>query len=113
MNITPGIKEFGMNVMRLTTPFGELVMKTHPLFNQITGGTAGTTAFYGPDSWMLVLDANELVYRPIDDTKYEPKLEDNGMDGMKSGYITDAGLEIHHPTTHFLVRGVTNGVVDA
>ena len=40
-NIQTGLKEFGMDVSRLITPFGTLVLKTHPLFNQITGGTTG------------------------------------------------------------------------
>jgi len=62
---------------------------------------------------MLVLDQTNLKYRYITDTTYEKKLEANGMDGMKSGYLTEAGLEIHHPTTHFLVTGLTAAAVDA
>src|SRR5690554_3671236 len=37
-NIQTGIKEYGMNVMRFVTPFGTIVMKTHPLFNQMRSG---------------------------------------------------------------------------
>lgn len=105
-------KEFGMVVSRLTCPFGTLVMKTHPLFNQLTGGT-NTTAYYGMSNWMLVVDQTELVYRPLDDTKYEPTLQNNGLDGMKSGYLTEAGLEIHHPTSHFLITGLVTGAADS
>lgn len=114
-NIQNGLKEYGMNVSRLICPFGELVMKTHPLFNEITGGTTGGTAYYGYNSWGLIVDQAELVYRYMagDDMRYEKDLQSNGQDGMKSGYITECGLEIHHPTTHFLIKGVASGAADA
>jgi hypothetical protein len=112
LNIQVGLKEFGMNVNRLTCPFGDLILKTHPLFNQVTGSTTGGTAYYGMTSWMLVVDTAELVYRPLDDTKYEASLQANGLDGMKSGYLTEAGLEIHHPTAHFLIKGLVEGKAD-
>lgn len=113
--IVSGIKEYGMNVNRLICPFGELILKTHPLFNQVTGGTnaGGGGAYYGMTSWMLIIDQAELVYRPLDDTEYQKKLEANGLDGMKSGYLTEAGLEVHFPLAHFLVTGITAGAVDS
>lgn len=113
VQIMSGIKEFGMNVSRLICPFGELVIKTHPLFNQVTGGTTSATRYYGLNSWLLVLDQTELVYRYIDDTKYEKQLQANGFDGMQSGYLTEAGLEVHHPLSHFLIKGMETGAVDA
>jgi len=112
-NIQSGIKEYGMAVSRLTCPFGELVMFTHALFNQLSGGTTGGTAYNGWESNLLVLDQTNLKYRYITDTTYEKKLEANGMDGMKSGYLTESGLEIHHPDTHFLITGLTAAAVDA
>jgi hypothetical protein len=78
----------------------------------VTGSTTGGTAYYGMTSWMLVVDTAELVYRPLDDTKYEASLQANGLDGMKSGYLTEAGLEIHHPTAHFLIKGLVEGKAD-
>ena len=113
-NIQTGIKEYGMNVMRLTCPFGDLVIKTHPLFNQMPGGTAGGTAYRSADSYWLTLDMKELKYRYFsgDDTRYEKKLEPNGMDGMQSGYLTECGIEVHHPLTHYFVKGLTTPAVD-
>lgn len=105
-------KEYGINVMRLVCPFGTLVLKPHILFNQFPGGTTGGTAYYGLDSWVLVIDQANLVYRFVDDTKYQPKLEDNGIDGMQSGYLTECGLEVHHPDTHYLIKGFASGAVD-
>lgn len=108
------VKEYNMTVSRLICPFGELVLKTHPLLNASPGGVnSGTNAYYGLDSWLFVLDMAELVYTFIDDTQYEPKLQDNGADGMKSGYLTECGLEIHHPKHHYLIKGLRGAAVDA
>jgi len=103
-----GQKEFGMNVSRLISPFGELVIKTHPLFNQWVSDAA--SPYYSVDSWFLVLDAKELVYRYLDDTKYEKELQTNGLDSVKSGYLTECGLEMHNPTCHYLLKGLGSGV---
>lgn len=112
-NITSGIKEYGMNVSRFDTPFGTLVLKNHPLFNQVSGGTTSATAYYGMESWMFVLDMANLQYTYIDDTQYQSKLEQNGLDGMQSGYLTEAGLELHHPESFYLIKDLRLAKVDA
>lgn len=110
--IMSGIKEYGMNVTRIISPFGELVCKTHKLFNQLP--TTSGAAWSGTDTWMLVVDQAQLRYRPLDggDTKYQSDLQENGLDGMKAGYLTEAGLEFNFPETHFLIRGLKTGVAD-
>lgn len=109
-NISSGIKEYGMNVTRLVCPFGELVMKTHPLFNQLSQSGYNTA-----DSSMTVLDMKEIMYRHIagDDTRYEKDLQENGLDGMKSGYLSECGLEVHHPLAHFQINGLRTGLIDS
>jgi hypothetical protein len=106
INLMPQEKEYGMTVQRLTSSFGTLVLKTHPLFNQFTGATVGGTPYYAVDSWMFVVDMAYVRYRPFDDTRYEAKYETPGMDGMKSGYLTDAGFEWNMPEAHFLVKNL-------
>jgi len=112
--IQSGIKEYGMDVTRVFTPFGTLVMKNHPLFNQDEGGI-NTTAYYGMESWLAVMDmANvKYVYLTGSDTNYQPVLQSNGMDGMQSGYLTEAGLELSHPVTHYLIKNLVDAAVDA
>lgn len=108
MQIQSGIKEYGMNVSRLSCQFGELVIKTHPLFNQMSGG-AGYTGF---ESSAMILDMAEFKYRYVDDTAYQAKQNADGVDGEKSGYLTEAGLEVHHPSYHHLWRNLTKAAVD-
>lgn len=112
--IKTGLKEYGMNVQRLVCPHGELVLKTHPLFNQVPGSASGQV-YYGLNTYMYVVDMGNLIYRHMkgDDTRYQPKLQDNDLDGEKSGYLTEAGLEVHHADTHFLIRDLNAGVADS
>lgn len=106
-------KVFGINVARLVSPHGELVLKRHPLFNQVNGDT-GAQTYYGLNSSMFVLDQKNLVYRYMkgDDTRYEAKLQDNGIDGDKSGFISEVGLEVHHGETHYFISQINEGVAD-
>ena len=112
-NIQSGIKEYGMDVTRVFCPFCTLVLKTHPLFNQITGGT-NTTAYYGMESWMFVMDMDNIKYVYLDgsDTNYQPVLQANGLDGMQSGYLTECGLEISLPQTHYLIKNLVLAKAD-
>lgn len=110
MYITPGIKEYGMNIWRLTSPFGDLVVKSHPLFNQMTSGANYT----GMEANLVVLDMAEIIYRNMadSDTKYETDLQLPGQDSLKSGYLTECGLEVHFPLAHGYVKGLTKAIKD-
>lgn len=112
--LEPTTKEYGFfNVQRLITPHGALVLKTHPLFNQNSSGTTGGTAYYGMDSWLLALDMAQVGYVYIDDTQYQTKLQDNGLDGEKSGYLTECGLEFGQADCHMLFTGFNKAVKDS
>lgn len=113
--IQQGIKEYGMRVSRFITPFGEIVFKTHPLFNQMAGGTAadGTTIYTGIANNAYFLDMANVKYRYIDDVKYEKDLTPVGLDGMKSGYLAECGLELHHALSHGAFIGIKGGKTDA
>lgn len=109
-----GQKEYGMNVSRLISPFGELVLKTHPLWNYAPGGVTAGTAYAGLDSMMAILDMSYIKYRPFTDadTKYKPDIQENDLDGMKSEYLTECGLEIANPENHMVIKNMQAGVAD-
>ncbi len=113
-NIETGIREFGMRVTRMISPFGELVLKTHPLFNQLTSKNVSGDVYWAIDSHMLVVDMAELVYRPLKggDTHFIGDQEARGDDAKESGYLTECGLETHHGKAHFLIKGMANGIAD-
>lgn len=89
-------------------------MKAHPLFTQNSGGTTGGTAYSGMSNWMLILDMDRIRYRYLTDSDldYETKLEENGLDGMKSGYIGECGIEIEFAETCHLWKNVVAGIAD-
>ena len=108
VEITPSQKEFGMDVRRLFTPYGTVVLKTHPLFNQIQSTPGAGNEYFSFDTWMLIVDMADLTYRPLrnSDTQYLPDRQGNGIDGLTSEYLTEAGLEIAHGKHHFLAKGL-------
>lgn len=112
LQIQSGIKEFGMDVVKLTCHYGTLTLKTHPLFNVMASGTTGSASYAGKDASLYVLDMKEISYVAIDDVTYQPKLETNGLDGLQSGYLAECGLEVHHPLSHYLVKGLLAGKKD-
>jgi len=87
---------FGISVMRWITPFGTIFLKTHPLFS--FEATMRNT--------MLIVEPENLKFRFVDDTKYKPEIQPNDIDGEKSEYLTEAGLEVHYPQAMGLLRNV-------
>lgn len=99
ITLTPTTMAYGIKVQELVTPFGTLILKTHPLF------TLDPAFRYD----MVILDTEYLVYRYVDDTKYLPNRQANDLDGEKSEYLTEAGLEVHFEKSHAIIQGVGFG----
>lgn len=88
----PTTADYGINVTKWTTPFGVIYLKQHPLFtHEITTRNS-----------MVILEPKDIKYRYIQDTifKSDDRLKKGGWtsrDGIKEEYLTEAGLEYHHP----------------
>ena len=110
--MSSGQKEFGMNVRRFLTPFGDLILKTHPLFSRMQDGQ-GADTWTSYESAMAIVDMGELMYRPLrnSDTKWVPNQQNPGDDRVEGGYLTEAGMEFHHPQSHFLIKGLNAAAV--
>lgn len=93
-----GEKAYGLTVTIITTPFGDVNLVTHPLFNE------DTTMTY----WMLFLDIWNLKYRPLvdRDTRLLKNRQNNGDDFRRDEFLTEAGLELNMPESHMLVKNV-------
>lgn len=113
MNIESGIKEYGMSVVRLHSSFGTLVMKSHPLFSQQSGGTNGGSEFYSHSNTMVILDMQFLKYVYLDDIQYQPELQQTGLDGMKSGYLSEISIELGHGKSHWIIKNLAKAKKDA
>ena len=103
--MTSATKAYGINVTEWVTPFGKIYLKTHPLFN--IESTLRNS--------MLLFEPENCVYRYIDDTNFYAENEKgaaaagtNGgrIDGTQEEFLTEAGLEYHHPYTAAFLNGV-------
>jgi hypothetical protein len=97
---TPKTLSYGINIMQWITSFGTIDMYIHPLFS-----------FEASERYsMMLFDPMNLEYRYVDDTFFQKddRMKDGtwvSLDGIKEGYLTESGLEIHHPTTMAYLTG--------
>lgn len=106
---------YGMTVNRLVTGNGELMFKTHPQFNiSQSGNIGGAAPYYGKDSLMVIMDMANINYVTLNgsETMWEEDLEENDEDLMKSGWLTECGMEFHFPRTHAIIEGLVTGSAD-
>jgi len=98
--ITGATTSYGIKVLEWKTPFGMLNMITHPLFSfEATNRNS-----------MVIFEPRLLEYKYIDDTFFK---KDQGereggwanRDGTKDEFLTEAGLEYHHPTAMGYLNG--------
>lgn len=101
--LTPQTRAYGIKVLEWVTPFGTIYLKTHPLLSQEATLTNS----------MFIIDTKKLKYRYVQDTKFYGEGGKAG-DGTNSGridatteeYLTEAGLELHHPLCFGALHGV-------
>lgn len=101
IQLQPTTTSYGLKVNTWTTPFGDIALKQHPLFNH-----ESTLR----NAIMLIKPTN-LKQRIIDDTSFYAEGEKqntghNRIDGTKEEYLTELGLEYHHPETMGMLYGV-------
>ncbi len=94
--------DYGIKVVEWVTPFGTVYLKTHPLFT--LEATLRNSAMF--------IDTDKLTERYVDNTTYKPQIQNNDIDGEKSEYLTETGLELHHEQAFGWLDGLgLNGVV--
>jgi len=97
---TTSTESYGIKVKNWVTPFGEIKIKIHPLFSYEASNR----------NCMVIFDPKDLKYRYIDDTKFyaDPDKQNTGrnrIDGTDEEYLTEAGLEFHHPVKTAYLTG--------
>lgn len=95
VQLKPTSEAYGIKVVEWITPFGTVTLKTHPLLSY----EAGTR------NQMIVLEPDKLKYRYITDTKFSD-VTSAGIDGLKEEYLTECGLEVHHPECFGILKGI-------
>jgi hypothetical protein len=103
INISPGQTKFGISVREWETPFGVILLKTHPLFSQTT-----------VDRYrMVAIEPGNIKRRPIKgrDTRFYPDsttMESSvtKVDAVKPSFLTEVGFELHHASHMAIFDGV-------
>ena len=107
MNITPVTTSYGLEVVTWTTPFGRIHFKMHPLMSQESSTRKKA----------IIFEPKNLKYRYIDDTVFygegergqaAPGTNYQRLDATNEEYLTEAGLELHHPDTFMILDGFGN-----
>lgn len=100
IKLVPGEAQFGIKVLEWITPFGTLLLKTHPLFSY-----ESTTR-----NSIVVVEPQNLEARFIDKTKFRKNATDANqsgeIDGVKEEWLTEVGLMFGYP----LGSGILDGV---
>ena len=100
-NFTAETGAYGIKVTRWTTPYGDILLKTHPLLS-FKPHRRNLGIFFNPKN---------LRFRYIDDTHFKPwdgqnKAGYQGIDGTKEEYLTEGGFEFHFPKSYLLLDGI-------
>ena len=100
-DFTSTTTDYGLQITKWVTAFGTINIMTHPLFSYET-----TTR-----NAMAIFEPKDLKFRYIDDTMYkaDDRMTKGGWtnrDGIKEEYLTEAGLEYHHPDGWGWLTGV-------
>jgi hypothetical protein len=89
---------YGMNLVSYLTPFGTLMLKSHPLFNEHPVHRTN----------MLIVDPANITERYVDDIRYLQNRQTAGDDAQGDEYLNEAGLEVWHAKTHMYLKTITS-----
>lgn len=90
--------QFGFNLTRINTVFGELNFVSHPLLRGQW------------EDYAIVIDLPNVAYRPLignglsRDTYYQTNVQAPDVDGRVDQIITEAGIQILLPETHAVLK---------
>jgi hypothetical protein len=80
----PSDRTYGMQFNRYTTPFGDLLVKQHPLLSH--------NPTYRKDLW--VMDLAHIRTRPLDDTTFLRNRQNPGDDASVDEFLTELSVEV-------------------
>jgi hypothetical protein len=99
-DFTPETTAYGIKVVTWVTTFGTINFVSHPLFN-LESSLSGTA---------LIFEPRNIKFRYVRDTTFyaEGDKQNTGagrIDGISEEYLTEAGLEFHHPIGWGILTG--------
>ena len=100
-SLTAATAAYGISVYRWITPFGEILLKTHPLYSFKPYLRNSITLF----------EPSNMKFNYIDDTHFKADTGEReagqvAYDGTKEEFLTEGGYEFHFPETMMHLSGV-------
>ena len=100
IQLQPTTVAYGLKVSEWITPFGTIYVKTHPLFSyEATNRNS-----------MVIFEPEDIKFRYVTDTMFRkaPPMNEAqvSIDGTVEEYLTEAGLEYHHPNGWGYLNGL-------
>lgn len=89
-------KVYGVRLERVTTPWGDLLLKRHPLFNSNT--------FL--QQYAIGLDLQNIHERPFRDTEFKENAQLPDADEKKDFFISETGIEVQQEKTHAVFKNI-------
>lgn len=106
ITITPGEAEFGMKIMKWMTPYGEIVLKSHPLFVENPEWTKNLEVLHP--------GAVEVRYlRRTEHDAYDKNGSRAGVDGDFGVFTTEACITYHAEVTGGRMTGFTAAALES
>lgn len=91
-----GEKLYGIKLQRIVTPYGDLLLKRHPLFS-----ANSYLRQYG-----IALDIPNIKERTFRDTDFLENIQLPDADEKKDAFISETGLEVNHENTHAIFENI-------
>ena len=82
-----GENVFGLNITTIVTPFGELSLAAHPMFQEITSLSG----------WMFALDLKHIVQKTMEPLFFQEFEPTNGADSWQGQFRAKLGLKLKNP----------------
>lgn len=103
VQIRVGQAEYGIKVMSYMFPFGEILLKRHPLFSYNTADQYSMVLFEPKNIKYRYMKNRDTHFRPDDRLK---KGTWTDKDSIKEGWLTEGGIECHIEPTFGYFTGV-------
>ena len=102
IQLQPTTVAYGLKCSEWITPFGTIYVKTHPLFSyEATNRNS-----------MVIFEPEDIKFRYITDTMFRkaPPITESqvSIDGTVEEYLTEGGLEYHHPNGWGYLNGLNS-----
>lgn len=107
IQLMPMTVAYGLKVMQWITPFGVLYLMIHPLFS-FDATTRNAAVIFEP-AMLRYKYVTDTMFKGCDQNKVSSAQE--SYDGIKEEWLTECGLEYHHPVKFGFLSGIGNNNV--